>query len=623
MGLKEILTNPELHAIFAETLSSQELPDGVADICSRLASKLGSPEFILPILGVQGAGKSTLLNSLCFDSPVLPIGADETTAVPVEIRRREDTDGSALAIFKDGRREQVGRDQESLGRYVDQVHNPGNSLGLERLSVVSDAPFLAGGLVLVDLPGLGSLTQENHDTTVEYITNASGIICIVRTTPPLTETEAEEIKLHWNFKRGNTYFVQNVWADEGPEEIEEGRAYNQELVDRFARELKIAGADSQGGGDEGSSPFRVMPVNAWRALRDRCSGGSESGGGGDAEEIAAFLLKLGARWKVETAEQARRELLGFISAALAALEARSEALGADRDSARKMIEESHDSMLDKIRLFEKLHSEAAREIRSLKGELSSACSRWKSDEGEYLRTRMRELAYGGITDGERLNLAFGDCTRDSLARLGAQVQGRVSDFEDRMLNKLSAVAARNSGPAVTGKVGLSGLEEVSLSGPVGSILGEDGRRMRDLLPTAGLAVGGLAVLALTPLVPILTIAGSLVLPVLGSFVGGKVRMRLAQTHVDQVVSQVPEMVDEFLEDAVKSLNHSVARYHDGFEGWFGDQQRFMKRRAEADYEACLVDTRKSEAERESDRARLEETAASLLRFRAEAETAAA
>src|SRR5574343_358123 len=98
----------------------------MADRLQTYRSQLAAERFVLPIAGIQGSGKSTLLNALAFDEPVLPIDADETTCVPVEIRWAERPQPQATVHYADGRTETLPRTEDALRSVVHNESNPGN-----------------------------------------------------------------------------------------------------------------------------------------------------------------------------------------------------------------------------------------------------------------------------------------------------------------------------------------------------------------------------------------------------------------------------------------------------------------------------------------------------------------
>ncbi|HEY0094098.1 MAG TPA: dynamin family protein, partial [Archangium sp.] len=188
--------------------------DKAGDVAQRYAlfrERLGLRRFVVPIAGIQGTGKSTFLNAIAFGRPVLPIDADETTCVPVEIRHAREPAMEAVIHFQDGRTERVPADEESLGRFVHNGNNPGNRLGVSKVVLESDRPLLASGLVLVDLPGVGSLTAANLETTRRYLEESAGVLFMLRTTPPITRSESLFVTTWWA-RLPTAFFVQNWWT---------------------------------------------------------------------------------------------------------------------------------------------------------------------------------------------------------------------------------------------------------------------------------------------------------------------------------------------------------------------------------------------------------------------------
>ncbi|MDR1082163.1 MAG: dynamin family protein [Deltaproteobacteria bacterium] len=615
MGLKEILRDGELHSLLSETGKiSLEKSESVASLCNAAADSLDTPEFFLPVLGVQGSGKSTLLNSLCFDRPVLPIDADETTAVPVEIRRRGPGAPEAAVLFGDGHEERIPLEQDRLNRYVHQELNPGNRLGIVKLTVESDAPFLEGGLVLVDLPGVGSLTETNQETTVNYLRGASGLICIIRTNPTVTTSEARDIKKNWRLRRHNTYFVQNIWNDEMPEDVEEGIAFNQDVVDRMAKELNISGADtdleSSGNGRE---QFRIMPVNAYMALKRRLGGGSpDPDCGYGPERLTELLTRLGADWKARLSENARKTLLGFIDSALADLAREDAALSDDVDFAKRRVDESHIEIRTALSRFRELHGDSASALGRLNRDVGAICGRWERIEGPKLRGRMAEVVGKGVTDGAHLNAAFADLSKESYAELTDRIQERISSFEDFMKEKFSDTSCI-SGPTAESADFDSSLE------------GEEGYRFREYLSSTGGALSALAtfVLLANPLSIGAALTFATVAATFGKLLGGRIRQALANVQKDRLLPQIDAAVEKFLKSTADSVTESLGKFRLEYESWFENQCIGLEENAKAAHQSGLASLLKSAGDKKAEKRRIEMKIAALNTFRGKAETASA
>jgi len=217
-------------------------PNDVAERYRGFAARLQAARFVVTVAGVQGSGKSTLLNGLTFARPVLPIDADETTCVPTEIVFSASPSADATVHYRDGHSDQVAATEQSLGRVAHNVHNPGNIKGVTRIELESSEAFLAGGVVLVDLPGTGSLTKANAETTGLYLDEAVGAVFMLRTVPPLTRSDSVFVANVWA-RTGQVFFVQNRWTDESDEEAEAGREHNVRVLRDIGKRHRIPNSE--------------------------------------------------------------------------------------------------------------------------------------------------------------------------------------------------------------------------------------------------------------------------------------------------------------------------------------------------------------------------------------------
>jgi ribosome biogenesis GTPase A len=142
------------------------LSDERAREAARLLGRWRSRSFVALIVGEFKRGKSTLLNAL-IGQDLLPTGVPPVTAVPTRVRSSPRT--RAVARFRDGTEREIRLDE--IRDYVDESHNPGN-----RQAVVSvDIEVTAGlppGVVLVDVPGLGSTHAHNTEAALAALPEA-------------------------------------------------------------------------------------------------------------------------------------------------------------------------------------------------------------------------------------------------------------------------------------------------------------------------------------------------------------------------------------------------------------------------------------------------------------------
>jgi len=71
----------------------------------------------------------------------LPIDADETTCVPVEIVYAERPSGQAVVLYADGREEWTAATAESIAAFVHNHHKPANEWQVDRVIVESNRPL--------------------------------------------------------------------------------------------------------------------------------------------------------------------------------------------------------------------------------------------------------------------------------------------------------------------------------------------------------------------------------------------------------------------------------------------------------------------------------------------------
>jgi hypothetical protein len=163
----------------ARALLSDERACAAADILGRWTAR----RFAVLIVGEFKRGKSTLLNALVGED-LLPTGVAPVTAVPTGVRsgpRRR-----AVARFRDGTEREVS--PEEVGDYVDETRNPGNRHGVARVDVeLPSGP--PSGVVLVDVPGLGSIHRHNTENALATLPDADAALVVASVDPPVGEAE--------------------------------------------------------------------------------------------------------------------------------------------------------------------------------------------------------------------------------------------------------------------------------------------------------------------------------------------------------------------------------------------------------------------------------------------------
>lgn len=187
----------------------------------------------IPVLGTQGSGKSSFLNALLFNDIVLPVDADETTCIPTAISYGTGKTPVAYLCYLDGKRKRIDCTEKALAEYVHQAHNPENKKGIAQIEIQIQHPMLEKGIVLVDLPGVGSITAANQKVTSDYLKKSTAAIFMLRTVPPITRSESSFIQGALPLM-GYVFWVQNQWEDETIEEVQDGEEQNFSVLKKIA-----------------------------------------------------------------------------------------------------------------------------------------------------------------------------------------------------------------------------------------------------------------------------------------------------------------------------------------------------------------------------------------------------
>ena len=171
------------------TIATELGRDDFARRVSIAAARVRRPATIVCVVGEFKQGKSSLINALLGQS-ICPVDDDiATSAITllrygteplVEVRRRTD-DGAVV--------EQV--EPSTLAEWVSERGNPDNVRGVERVDISLPHPLLAGGLAIVDTPGMGGLGAGHAASTLAFLPFADGLIFVSDASAEISEPEAE------------------------------------------------------------------------------------------------------------------------------------------------------------------------------------------------------------------------------------------------------------------------------------------------------------------------------------------------------------------------------------------------------------------------------------------------
>ncbi len=260
--------------------------------------------FHLAVLGQFKRGKSTLLNALTGE-PVLPVGVVPLTAAPTFIQYGQTP--AMRVIYRDKRPAEefpgTGVDERRawLADFVTEKGNPQNRRGVAEVQVSLPAPILAGGVVLIDTPGIGSTYRHNTTATLDFLTQCDAALFLVSADPPITEVELAFLR-QVKEKVPRLFFVLNKIDYLTPDELSEALAFYRDIL------AQEAGRDDD---------FRVFCVSARRGLAARASDDGRQWRDSGMAQLEEFLVDFLAREKFAALSEAvSRRAVDFIDAAL-------------------------------------------------------------------------------------------------------------------------------------------------------------------------------------------------------------------------------------------------------------------------------------------------------------------
>jgi mitofusin 1 len=557
-ALRDLLADSRLIALAGRYEGAAE--SASSSLISRLsghAGRLGADRFVLPVAGIQGSGKSTLLNALAFDSPVLPIDADETTCVPVEIAWGETC--QATVHYADGRVEQIPCSEDALGQVVHNEHNPGNRKQVSRVALTSNREMFRPGLVLVDLPGVGSLTQANRDTTERYLREAVGVIFMLRTVPPLTRSEATFVSLQWS-ALPTALFVQNQWNDETDEEAAAGRDHNVKVLRQIAEQARIE--------LDGAPEIRL--VNGFQALRAAFNANPQAMEASGARTFADVLEGFGEDWSARVAadvagacESELRRLNDIVSAQLEETKLDRQAQSEQMSRAARAFAKQLDAIDERA---DKMREDARKFRRGVRERLHV----WDEATRAGLRNRMRTKMRAGIVDGPHLTRAFNDEQSEATIDIFGDVQGKALELQDRLRADLLELDAWTANAP-----------ELRFT-----VEREASTRYENLGGRAGAVGGALAGLAYGAMLggPIGAMVGGLFGGLAGQFAGQKAKEGVTYLRAQAAEGEVFAAIEQYVDATTAALNDIAAdfckRLDEVLDQWRASQTRDFESKRE-------------------------------------------
>lgn len=515
---------------------------GGGDNLQTMYQNLQSPEMLIPVLGLQGVGKSTLINGVLREN-VMPNEADETTCIPVEVRYGDTP--SVQIYFLDGRSRNIL--QNEICQYVDNNFNKGNEKQISHIVIYRNIEMLKSGIVLVDLPGVGSMTISNQETTKAYIRKLYSAIFVIRVNPPITRTEASFIKLAWK-SLSNAWFVQNRWNNESDREVAEGLDANQTILKDIVEKTQ--------------TPYNgeIITVNAYQALVGVIQNKPESLIASNIAAITDKLSILGGNWKKQTEKGYMEKALSIITIAKIII---NDKLEKCKLTKAELTEKLHEEETE----FEKNTDEIKKQVSAIEElldtqqiEAATFIKKIVRLAEENIRVNVNRVIDGGVTDGEDLTHAFKDyqlqefeIINDGYADFVREKTWELSSKMEELSNIIDQEQKNNFTAGVFSKTQELKWEKgldigMKIGGGIGGVVVglEVGATVGSFFaPPIGTIIGGIAGVAASALVGIF--AGA---------VGGESKKLIMEERASATKRQILPLIEDICEKIQKQLTES-------------------------------------------------------------------
>lgn len=168
------------------------------DLSSKLRltrSRLADPSVRVLVVGEFKQGKSQLVNAL-VNASVCPVDDDIATSLPTVVKYAESPSVTLVRESESDSGEPRPAERtavpiDQLAQYVSEAGNPGNRRQLSYAEVGIPRKILAGGLVLVDTPGVGGLGSMHGAATMGALPRADAVLLVSDAAQEYTKPELD------------------------------------------------------------------------------------------------------------------------------------------------------------------------------------------------------------------------------------------------------------------------------------------------------------------------------------------------------------------------------------------------------------------------------------------------
>lgn len=417
-----------------EQMAERRGADDLGERVRHLAARLDEGWLNVVVLGEFKRGKSTFVNAL-IGKPLLPMGVVPITSVVTLVTWGDRP--VARIEFLDGREETTSiRD---LHRYVSERANPGNRLGVRRVSAFTPSPLLREGIRVVDTPGTGSALAHNTEAALSFLPETDAAILVLSVDSPASHHELELLRMI-RTHAARTFFVLNgIDQVAGPERDEVIAFVRRQLEHELGEEVELhvvsalsaleaatAGSPNDAGG---VGRFRDRLRNFLVEERGTVLVSSIAGAAIQAtdEELASMEVEAAAlRLTVEGSDRIRHRIDRISDRAQRALADLAPLLRADSEGIVAVLQTD-------VRLFGELERrilvreldealerpdgrrKEAGLIQAIEATLAADLDSWVRQEEAKLETLFREATYRYVEEARRISAEAASLIGNELA----------------------------------------------------------------------------------------------------------------------------------------------------------------------------------------------------------------
>ncbi|MFJ8112670.1 dynamin family protein [Streptomyces sp. NPDC096132] len=403
----------EILALFPE-LTERARRQGAQEALTRLEAareRLTEGRLTVLVCGEFNRGKSTLLNALLGETGELcPVGASYTTNAVTTVSYGPEERIVVTLEHLDGTIEERPVGREEIARYASENAGEPGEGRVVAVQVLTPNERLAGGLTLVDTPGVGGVHREHTAATAAFLPAADALVFVTDVLRPLSESELAFLHRAMKAARtlgdvGGQVFVLNK-TDALPD-------YREELRNTVDKLVHTTGVPAE--------QLTVVPVSSRARLDHLVSGDPED------LELSNFTALEDALWSALF----RRRAQVLLGGALDALDACAYALTRPVEAEVAALSAQQEDELGRL-------TEQAEEQQRRLTELDGSGSQWRTALQSDLATmhnRLRREANDGLAQ------AWAQVNADHL------YQDTYLDNPDRLLSDLTQEIAQLLGTA--------------------------------------------------------------------------------------------------------------------------------------------------------------------------------